>query len=94
LLDQPHREEDQQRLSEWLIAPELVCKPRSDDPRQEAYRDGGGGPHTKNLWQGVLPYGRIPIYFLIGSRGRRRRHRAHLFFCDPTISKAKRQYKV
>jgi hypothetical protein len=41
-----------------------------------------------------MPYGRIPINFLIGSRGRRRRHRPHLFFCDPTISKAKRQYKV
>ena len=68
--DEPRGEEDEQRLTEWLIAPELVPEPGSDDPGEDAHRDGGRRPHPKDLGEGVLPYGCIPINCLLATRRR------------------------
>ena len=57
---EPRGEADQQRLSEWLIAPELVPEPGGDDPGKNAHGDGCRRPHRKDLSERVLPHGGIP----------------------------------
>ena len=69
-----------------LTAPELVPEPRSDDPGEDAYRNGSRRPHREDLTERVLPYGRIPINFfgLTDTRiycrcgDARKRHGVHL----------------
>jgi hypothetical protein len=61
LPDEPRREADQQRFSERVIAPELISEPRSDEPGEDAHRDGRRRPHREDLSERVLPYGFIPI---------------------------------
>src|SRR5438105_5273209 len=61
LPEQPHDEADQQRLDEWITAPDPVTEPGSDDPGENAHRDGRCHPHGEDLAERVLPYGFISI---------------------------------
>src|SRR3954447_18554206 len=61
LPDEARGEADEQGLSEWLVAPELVSEQGSDDPGESPHRDGRRRPDPKDLGEGVLPYPCISI---------------------------------
>ena len=57
----PKGEQDEQGLSQWLVAPELVPEPGGDHPGENPHRDGRRRPDPEDLGERVLPDGCIPI---------------------------------
>jgi hypothetical protein len=45
-----------------------MAEPWSDDPGEDAHWDGRSRPYGQDLGEGVLPYGCIPVNFLIANR--------------------------
>jgi hypothetical protein len=62
LPDEPRSDADQERFGKRVFAPKLIPEPGSDDPGEDAHRDGHRRrPDPKDFGERVLPYGFMPI---------------------------------